>query len=431
MSGTYATAASYPDAPDAPAPSRADYLRVDMSYHERLAHRFWRDVFFTGTELDSYETIFQKPWLFPHLGEDLDKEGALYRDAAAGKTVYLFGTTEVKSVNGAVVLVPIIFAVSTTLPLPDSVGIKSVQMEAQQKELLDDLRMGFRTEVIGTTQAQVQSRTRREVSVKYLVLHRRMGSALIETLSPELMARYQYANLYVFRPEHAQADLKEVTEPTIFTVAVTLGQRTVNVGYDAGDDITASAQRIITNHFKGISSGSASDVERVVLQIEEAKTAELTRYKQWRAETQRSLDECTDEYRQALADMKVIKYYPYVDNEVLEYRTNKLVNRFYGEASEVKGGSSPYETKEEFAARIKTMQEREAKREARAREVERKRLERLEKARQERINNPPKRRLTRSERIRLLEAELEPLQKEKTSRKRRAPATKPMKRTRH
>ena len=387
---------------DSPTYARADYFEVDMSYHEKLAHRYWRDIFFCGTELDHYERLFVKPWLFPHLGEDLDTDGVLHNDLLAGRHVYLFGISEPKLVGQEFLPVPIICAVSISIPLPEQIGIKSVQMNSVDVLSFEQMDLFFREEVLGIT--KVKGKPKQKLAVKALAFNKRLST--IEFMSELQLNRYKYANLYVFRPDIEEKEMKEMVEPTNVIVDVTLHKTTVTDLYEEKDDPAEAARHIVDKHFKGVPCTKA-DILAISKQLKESMNGEKGRYKARVASIKRQIAECSTEYLDALKDMRIIKYYPYLDTERAEIRTNKLVNRFYGDATEVKGGVSPYETREEFAQRMQALEAKKAEKLRRSNLAEEKRLQRILEMKQKRESNPPVKKLTRAERIRLLEAELE------------------------
>lgn len=387
---------------DSPTYARADYFGVDMSYHEKLAHRYWRDVFFCGTELDHYERLFVKPWLFPHLGEDLDTDGTLYADILEGKNVYLFGTSEPKLVGQEFLPVPIICAVSFSMPLPEQIGIKSVQMNSIDVLSFEQMDLFFREESLGV--AKIDGKARKKVALKTLALNKRLSS--IEFMSELQLNRYKYANLYVFRPDVEEKEMKEMVEPTNVIVDVTLNKVTVTDLYEEKDDAIEAAKHIINKHFKDVPH-TKTDISEIAKKLKESMSEEKGRYRARMASIQQQIAECSAEYMNALRDMRIIKYYPYLDTERVEIRTNKLVNRFYGDATEVKGGISPYETREEFEQRIQALEAKKAEKIRRSNLAEEKKVQRMIEMKQKRESNPPVKKLTRAERIRLLEAELE------------------------
>lgn len=381
--------------------TRADYFDVDMSYHEKLAHKYWRDVFFCGTELDHYERLFAKPWLFPHLGEDLDTNGALYTDILKGRNVYLFGISEPKLVGQEFLPVPIICAVSFSMPLPEQIGIKSVQMNSIDVLSFEQMDLFFREESLGT--AKVDGKAKQKLIFKTLALNKRLSA--IEFMSELQLNKYKYANLYVFRPDIEEKEMKEMVEPTNVIVDVTLNKVTVTDLYEEKDDATEAAKHIINKHFKNVPH-TKTDISEIAKKLKDSMNEEKGRYRTRMESIKRQVTECSTEYLNALKDMHVIKYYPYLDTERAEIRTNKLVNRFYGDAAEVKGGVSPYETREEFEQRMQALEAKKAEKIRRSNLAEEKRLQRMIEMKQKRESNPPVKRLTRAERIKLLEAEL-------------------------
>ncbi|ESU36117.1 Hypothetical protein DHA2_10370 [Giardia duodenalis] len=381
---------------------RADYFGVDMSYHEKLAHRCWRDIFFCGTELDHYERLFAKPWLFPHLGEDLDTDGALYTDILAGRHVYLFGISEPKLVGKEFLPVPIICAVSISIPLPEQIGIKSVQMNSIDVLSFEQMDLFFREESFGV--AKVDGKPKKKLIVKTLALNKRLST--VEFMSELQLNRYKYANLYIFRPDVEEKEMKEMVEPTNVIVDVTLHKTTVTDLYEEKDDATEVAKHIVNKHFKDLPHTKA-DILEIAKKLKESMNEEKGRYKARMANIKRQISECSTEYLDALKGMRIIKYYPYLDTERAEIRTNKLVNRFYGDATEVKGGTSPYESREEFEQRMQALEAKKAEKLRRSNLAEEKRLQRILEMKKKRESNPPTKKLTRADRIRLLEAELE------------------------
>lgn len=387
---------------ETPMNIRADYLTSDMTYHEKLAHKYWRDIFFCGTELDNYDAIFTKPWLFPHLGEDLDTDGALYTAARAGRHVYLFGTSEPKIIGQVFVSVPVICAISSTMPIPEQVGIKSVQMNSIDILSFDSLNLSFREEVLAYE--KVDKMSKKKIAINVLALNRRISA--VKYMSETQLNRYKYANLYIFRPDSEEQDLKDMVEPTNVTVEVTHHKQTVTDLYEEKENPVEAAKNLVKKHFSSTPC-TAAELDQIAKQLKSAMTAEKTRYKNRVENIKKRLNECSAEYKKALSDMHIIKYYPYLDNERADIRTNKFTNRFYGDAAEVKGAVSPYETREEFEQRIQDIEAKRAERARRLLKAEEKRAERMIEMKKQRELNPPKKRLTRADRIKMLEAELD------------------------
>lgn len=321
--------------------AHADYLNTNFSTHEHLGHQIWMQLFFLGTELDHYDEIYAHPWLFPELGEDASQGGELYDMLLTGRRVKLFGVVEPKNIDGRLYLVPIVCAVSADIDIPALVGVKSVQKETEDVLPFEQMHLSYKHIVVGPPGARKRSR---QIYLECLTWDRRLDSR--KNLTVHEANLYQYGNVYLFNPKEAKADLASRSPPEDAEVDVTLDGKTTHTIYGEYDDLKQYAVETILRNF--MPEGTVEDaipprsLQSVMKQFQAALESTKKAFKEYRSMIKEKIDSCTPEYVAGIEGMKMIKYYPYLEYENISMTTNTLINRFFGRATSVKGGTNPY-----------------------------------------------------------------------------------------
>lgn len=298
----------------------------------------WKDIFFVGTEFSNYDMIFEQDWRFEHLAHELT-EGEL-----AQGNVYLFGGTEaimVKrektaaevassaeggsglSVTEDMVVVPVINAVVSTYPPPNSLGIKSVMME--EEEVIP----GHKLKLDWVPYIELDdSRDLTKQKCRIFLYRSTVREAVIRRMSDHNKRVYEYANLFVLK----EKDVVQDNFDTEVSVCDTVGGRQLVFDFDwEMDNLNDMATEVL--------EGNEMDVERYKDELKEKIRDTVRKRKQAiREEKEKQRERWTSlpqEQRDAINTMQLYKFYPQHPHFDLSRHKVSFVNRYYGKASKV------------------------------------------------------------------------------------------------
>jgi len=236
--------------------------------------------------------------------------------------------------------------------LKERFGISSVQMGSEELVGAESLNLWFRSYSVGTRRQLVRKYSRK-LPINIFCLSRLGRKDRLGRLPLRVALRYQYANFYVPDPDGMQAELQERTEPEDVEVDLyfpSCPDKRVSIIYGEYDELPDYAQSLISTHVdyqKIQSENSYTDARIESMREDDLKYACdtmktcLARAKEqfnvWRAETQAKLDAMSEEEKECIRTLRVIKYYPTL-HQPLGLSTNSFVNRYLHRADIVKGG---------------------------------------------------------------------------------------------
>lgn len=91
--------------------------------------------------------VYSIKWDFSHLDEALQSGSLLPNEHSEKTSIYCFGCTEPQMIpvndTTTVVPIPVIVAVQTDIPLPEKLGLNSVQMESEKIVDMHRFKMGW------------------------------------------------------------------------------------------------------------------------------------------------------------------------------------------------------------------------------------------------------------------------------------------------
>lgn len=290
----------------------------------------WREVYLAGTEWAQLQMVYAIDWDFDHLDEALN-DGDL-----AGKMVHLFGATEPQLVRkdendqkGDVVPIPTIVAVVSEKPPPSMVGLKSVQRAEEEIVEMAKLRMGWHS------YAPPNVAHRRTFKPLVHVLKCNERRARLRNMDEAAVHKYDYVLPYFIKPEQ----LDDVDEDTNVQVLVDLEGRQAPLmceyDYEMDDfeefvDETLQENELDEKEYK----------EVVKKAIQEATRKHKQKNKAEKEERKKRIDAITPEEREAIKNMKLIKFYPSNEWPDISACKSRYVNRYYGQATEIRDESN-------------------------------------------------------------------------------------------
>ena len=305
---------------------------ADMPHRKRplpkeVYEEIWTDVFFAGTEWSQLKEVEEFDWDFDHLDDALNEGGDL-----EGKQVHLFGVTEpqlvqmsAEDVKGTVVPVPAIVAVECERPPPSLVGIKSVQRAEEEIIPMRSLKMSWHPYVpeklIGS----------RRFKPRVHVLKCEQRRARLVNMTEAAVHKYDYVLPYLIRPD--QED--ELTLETDVQVLVDIEGRKapLMMQYDFElDDI----DEFVEEQIKENELVKEKHDEVIRGAIKEAVRNTKLKFKEEKAARQKRIDDIPQEVKDAIKKMRVYKFYPQNEMPDLSSVKSKFVNRYYGQANELR-----------------------------------------------------------------------------------------------
>ena len=317
-----------PDAPHSP-PKQAKVAKPSAARkraHPRpLYDETWRAVYLAGTEWDQLQLVYSIDWDFDHLDDALT-DGDL-----EGKKVHLFGATEPqllmrdeKDTKGDVVPVPVIVAVVSNVAPPSTVGVKSVQRAEEEILPMSEMRMGWHP----FAPENVQLSKRFKPNVHVLKCNER--KARLRNMQEAAVHKYDYVLPYFIKPE----EVEDVTVDTVVQVLAELDGKKAPLmcEYDYElDEIDEFVEETLKEN------GLDADKHSAPLKkaIKEAEKATKLKYKAEREARRKRIADIPQESRDAIKNMKLLKFYPQNEWPDVSKIKAPFINRYYGRATQV------------------------------------------------------------------------------------------------
>lgn len=285
----------------------------------------WKEVYLAGTEWEQMKMVYDVDWDFDHLDD------ALMGGNLEDRSVYLFGSTEPqlimrdeKDVKGEIIPVPVIIAVVIDVPPPATVGIKSVQRAKEEIIPMADIRMGWHAHIPPNLSLS------RRFKPKVHVLKCNERRARLRNMVEAAVHKYDYVLPYFIKPD--QVD--DATEDTIVQVLADLegfkAPLMCEFDYEMDDFKEFVAEKLEENELD-----AEKHAEPLKTAIREAVKATKRKYKAEREGRQKRIDAISSDEREAIKNMKLLKFYPMNDWPDVSKVKSPYINRYYGRATEV------------------------------------------------------------------------------------------------
>lgn len=294
---------------------------------KEVYEEIWTDVFFAGTEWTQLKEVEEFDWDFDHLDDALNQDGDL-----EGKQVHLFGVTEpqlvqmsAEDVKGTIVPVPAIVAVECERPPPSLVGIKSVQRTEEEIIPMRSLKMSWHPYVpeklIGS----------RRFKPRVHVLKCEQRRARLVNMTEAAVHKYDYVLPYLIRPDQ-EDDLTLETDVQVL-VDIEGRKAPLMMQYDFElDDLDEFVEEQIKDN--DLEKSKHDEVIRSA--IKEAVRNTKRKFKEEKAARKKRVDDIPQEVKDAIKKMRVYKFYPQNEIPDLSSVKSKFVNRYYGQANELR-----------------------------------------------------------------------------------------------
>jgi len=308
-----------------------DEIEVDAD--DRSHWHEWKNIFFIGTEWESYNQIFDFEWNFDHLHAALQEGGEL---ANFPHPVYLFGATEPKLVSlsrkhpdkQSVRPVPVIVAILCQVKPPSLIGIKSVmktdEVIVPMKELKIDWLPYYPAETSWSKDVMKLK------TPKYFMLGCTSREAGRKHLKIESIKNFDYANPYILIPRIMERDeVQPITEVTFFHDR---GTYAIPINFDWEMDELAEYTEQLKKDYEDLKD---EDLEAIKENIKSHVRDAKTRIRQEKEERLKKLDSLTPKQREAYNAIKLIKYYPKSKFPDISGGKSTYVNRYYGSATQI------------------------------------------------------------------------------------------------
>ena len=285
----------------------------------------WKEVYLAGTEWDQLKLVYDIEWDFDHLDEDLT-DGDL-----KDKRVYLFGATEPqllmrdeKDKIGEVIPIPVIVAVVSDYEPPSTVGLKSVQRAEEEIVPMSKLRMGWHA------YAPPNVSHRRSFKPNVFVLKCNERRARLKNMKEEAVHQYDYVLPYFIRPEQ----IEDVDDDTIVQVLVEVqGQKApLMLEYDYEMD---ELEEFVEEKVKEYELNAKKHTTVLKKAIQENVRAFKLKKKEERLARKKRIDAIPQEQKDAIKNMKLLKYYPGNEWPDVSKVKAKFINRYYGQATKI------------------------------------------------------------------------------------------------
>lgn len=306
--------------------SRAKQRRSRRSHALPIYEDLWKDVYLAGTEWDQLQLVYKIDWDFDHLDEALN-EGDLVE-----KKVLLFGATEPQLLKmnadddkGQVVPIPVIIAVVTEASPPTQVGLKSVQKAEEEIVPMADLRMHWQPYRPSNV---AHNRT---FKPNVLVMQCNERRARLRNMGEAEVHRYDYVLPYFFNPE-AEDELDFNTEVNIL-VDLEGRQAPLMCEFDFEMD---DLEDFVEEQLKENDLDAGIHGEPLKSAIRDGVRAAKLKIKELKEERKKQIDAISPEEREAIRNMKLVKFYPMNEWPDLSGAKSKYINRYYGSAHEVR-----------------------------------------------------------------------------------------------
>lgn len=320
-----------PDAPDRlPKPAKQPKSGKTSAPRKRAAaaaiyDEAWRDVYLAGTEWDQLQMVYSIDWDFDHLDEALT-DGELQ-----GKKVYMFGATEPqllmrdeKDTKGGVIPVPVIVAIVSDVPPPSTVGVKSVQRAEEEILPMSAMRMGWHA----YAPENVQLSSRFKPNVHVLKCNER--KARLRNMREADVHKYDYVLPYFIKPE----EIDDVTVDTVVQVLAELDGRKAPLmceyDYELDELDEFVEEKIAENELD-----EQKHTDPLKTAIRDAVKATKLKYKAEREARRKRIEAIPQEARDAIKNMKLLKFYPQNEWPDVSKIKAPFINRYYGRATQV------------------------------------------------------------------------------------------------
>ncbi|KAI0565158.1 Protein heat intolerant 4 [Gracilaria domingensis] len=286
----------------------------------------WKDIYLAGTEWDQINDVYKEDWDFDHLDEALT-DGDL-----AGKKIYLFGGTEPQLImvdeddnRGEVVPVPVITAIVSDISPPATVGLKSVQRAKEDIVPMADLRISWQA----YAPQNVAFRSRFRPNVHVLKCNQRFVS--LKPRGEEAVHKYDYVLPYFFYPDKEDDDIAD----TVVQVLVDLEGRSAPLmcefDYEM-DELNEFVEETVGEEMLDKDKHSQPLRQAIETAVKNAKQEQ----KAVKEERQNRIKAMSKEELEGIRNMKLIKFYPQNEWPDVSKVKSRLVNRYYGQAHEVR-----------------------------------------------------------------------------------------------
>lgn len=288
----------------------------------------WKEAFPVGTEWDQYDSVYNIDWDFHHLEEALEEGGELHN-----KRVYLFGCTEPQLVHmkdkDKVIHIPAVIAVVSKFPPSEELGVKSVQMEQEQRVSLRAMKMGW-VPYIPPDVAERKAVERFKTQIFTLKCTQRR--AALRHMDQERLKKFEYLLPYFDNP------LRKLDySTTVSAIYPFEGDRAdappLVVDFDwKEDDLDDMAEELVKDE-----SLPASEVEKFKAFVTSKVEAAKQEVKEAAAKRRKAVEELSEEQKKAFDEMKFYKFYPSPSEDTpdISKLKSKFINRYYGKAHKV------------------------------------------------------------------------------------------------
>lgn len=288
----------------------------------------WKEAFPVGTEWDQYPSVYNIDWNFSHLEEAFEEGGELHN-----RRVYLFGCTEPQLVHmkdkDKVIHIPAVVAVVSDFPPSEELGVKSVQMEEEQRVSLKAMKMGW----VPYIPHDVAERTAVErLKTQIFTLKCNQRRAALRQLDQERLKKFEYLLPYFDNP------LKKLEfSSSISAIYPFEGDRAdappLVVDFDwKEDDLDEFAESLVEE--ESLPAGEVEKFKAFVTAKVEAAKGEI---KEAAAKRRKAVEELSEKQKKVFEEMKFYKFYPSPSEDtpdVSQFKS-KFINRYYGKAHKV------------------------------------------------------------------------------------------------
>ncbi|GKT36657.1 hypothetical protein ADUPG1_009581 [Aduncisulcus paluster] len=392
-------------------PNPIAILRVGMG---AARQELWKSIYYCGTEWSQYQEIFRISWDFTNLDEHIfARDGALFKALEEGKYVYFFGTTEPQLVprvpgeeesededagwtsferssvtydfrqkqeekvkkalvkkeekeeSGEVdetqakpIFIPVVFAVVSDIPLPEKLGVKSVQMEEMKVMDMRELRMSwekkhplsFSCDALDENPDFKKSKSRKRRYARgskkhigdnwnlfLLTCSQRSRAMRLRGTDEDRVRIYDYCLPYIFVPKLNKKP-EGLKEGTMMEIAFKKDDKEIkgilfDWDYDKMEDFLADAKVDFKLDDETLEE-LKKETERQVKEEKERREKIIEAHKE-------KLAKIPLEEKKALDEMEIFKFYPsYHAYDLSGLTSSPIVNRYYDIASQIRNDSA-------------------------------------------------------------------------------------------
>lgn len=291
----------------------------------------WKEAFPVGTEWDQYDRVYEINWDFSNLEEAFEDGGVLH-----GKKVYLFGCTEPQLVwfkekdMSRVVHIPAIVAVVSPFPPSDKVGIKSVQMEAENIVPMKQMKMDWVPYI--PTDWTDHTSIERFKSVQIYTLKCAQRKAALKQLKQERIKKYEYCLPYLYQPMKED----DVQTDTIVSIMYSFDDDESRPPVVAEFDWEFDEVEEYTDALIQDEQVPAEEKDKFMAYVKQTVQAEKKKLREAREMRRQAIEDMSAETKEALENMKFFKFYPTKSADAPDISDQKspFINRYYGKATQ-------------------------------------------------------------------------------------------------